>query len=772
MNDVLKKINDYNVIYNSPGISDRTSMPIGNGEIGLSVWVEEDGDLQFYIARTDSITELDRTVKLGKVKISLYPNPFLHRKPFLQELNLVDGYIRILAGESGDQVEIKLFVSKNDSSVYISGFSEKETDVKVTYINWRTEYSKREEINGNIAESPDKVFANEENIVFYHKNEENIIKFTAELQAVGEHMDKIPDFLTGRIFGGLLSLEGNSTLHSDGALVKNRTNSFEVRITTHSEQIHSEDAFVNKLKHIHSQLPDFEKAFRLTADWWNAYWSKSWIFVEGDQEIEPVIEQAIYDVAREKAYPLNNDLPPVTQAYILTKWMTACCSQGDFPIYYNGMLFNLMPGNNEHFSINNFGKGFTSIPLAEPNMDINPDERSWCTEHLWQNIRHPYFSMSARGEAQNLKNLFRYYRSFWDLNRARAKIFYHAEGQHNTEMTLTCGLQSASIYGLDRTNKAVGYSENRSGGAVDISPGLELITLMFDYYAYLADQDFLLHELLPYAKELFLYIETRFTERENGRLVMEPLHCVESYWDTKNPVTVIAGLKACLDCIFKLPKALIQEYDYFVHFQSIVPEIPTEYEDNQLFVSPAEEYNKTKYNCEPTELYTIFPFKLFAHHKPMFDFAVNTYKRSVKNSGTFRPFVIGETPGTPSYSGWQYIGMAAALLGLADDAREILENNCALKNPGYSFPAMWGPIYDAVPDTDHGANILNTLQLMTFQTDEDNIYLLPAFSKDWNVSFKLYAPKNTTVECVYKNQKIEKLIVTPKERGKDIIMCI
>lgn len=91
--------------------------------------------------------------------------------------------------------------------------------------------------------------------------------------------------------------------------------------------------------------------------------------------------------------------------------------------------------------------------------------------------------------------------------------------------------------------------------------------------------------------------------------------------------------------------------------------------------------------------------------------------------GQMRPFSFEDNPGKPSYSGWQYVGNAAAMLGLREVCREILENNCALTNPGNRFPAMWGPIYDAVPDVDHGANIMNLLQLMVLQYDHEKIFL-------------------------------------------------
>jgi hypothetical protein len=47
---------------------------------------------------------------------------------------------------------------------------------------------------------------------------------------------------------------------------------------------------------------------------------------------------------------------------------------------------------------------------------------------------------------------------------------------------------------------------------------------------------------------------------------------------------------------------------------------------------------------------------------------------------------------------------------------------------------------------------------------------LPAWPKNWDVEFKLYAPRNTVVECRYKNGTIEHLKVMPESRQKDVIL--
>ena len=40
-------ISSHDVIWNTPGKNAADSMPIGNGELGINLWVEENGDLLF-----------------------------------------------------------------------------------------------------------------------------------------------------------------------------------------------------------------------------------------------------------------------------------------------------------------------------------------------------------------------------------------------------------------------------------------------------------------------------------------------------------------------------------------------------------------------------------------------------------------------------------------------------------------------------------------------------------------------------------------------------
>ena len=63
------ELSRYNVVWDTPSHNAAGSMPIGNGEVGLSLWVEENGDLLFYVSRTDAWSEICRLLKLGRISL-------------------------------------------------------------------------------------------------------------------------------------------------------------------------------------------------------------------------------------------------------------------------------------------------------------------------------------------------------------------------------------------------------------------------------------------------------------------------------------------------------------------------------------------------------------------------------------------------------------------------------------------------------------------------------------------------------------------------------
>ena len=64
-----------NTVFTTPSQDETGSIPLGNGNVGVNLWVEEDGDLLFYVARNDAISEIDTLLKCGRVRVHLSPKP-------------------------------------------------------------------------------------------------------------------------------------------------------------------------------------------------------------------------------------------------------------------------------------------------------------------------------------------------------------------------------------------------------------------------------------------------------------------------------------------------------------------------------------------------------------------------------------------------------------------------------------------------------------------------------------------------------------------------
>jgi alpha-L-fucosidase 2 len=127
--DISKSLDSYNVSWNVPGHGSAESMPIGNGDIGLNVWVETNGDLNFYISKTDAWSENIRgtwgLLKLGRVVVSLDPRPVV--SPFLQVLKLRTG--EIVVKESN--TNYRIWVDANNPVIHVEAQCKKPVSMTV-----------------------------------------------------------------------------------------------------------------------------------------------------------------------------------------------------------------------------------------------------------------------------------------------------------------------------------------------------------------------------------------------------------------------------------------------------------------------------------------------------------------------------------------------------------------------------------------------------------------------------------------------------------------
>ena len=82
----LEELSRHDVVWTEPGLDAAGSMPIGNGALGANVWVESDGDLVLLLSHVDAYSEVDRLLKLGRIRVEC--DPPLAAAPFVQRHSL------------------------------------------------------------------------------------------------------------------------------------------------------------------------------------------------------------------------------------------------------------------------------------------------------------------------------------------------------------------------------------------------------------------------------------------------------------------------------------------------------------------------------------------------------------------------------------------------------------------------------------------------------------------------------------------------------------
>jgi alpha-L-fucosidase len=733
-------LDSYNVVWTSPSADASGSMPIGNGVVGLNVWVEPGGDLLFYIARVDAWSECDRLLKLGRMRVSLAPNPFAAGRSFRQELILRAGRIAIAAGSGQDKVDLSLLVDARAPVVQLEARSASPIKITASLETWRTErrvLTDKGELQSSwtMRDAPDDIVQREAwesadvladdptAVVWYHRNEHSIVPFTLNHQGLAGIADQFADPLIYRTFGGRME---SPQLRKVGpaSLAGDDVTAATIYIVTHCAQTPALDAWMDAVRQMAAAAVTGSDARTATARWWGDFWDRSWVFVDGD-----VTETA----------GAGDPAPPsrVTQAYILQRWMMAGAARGSFPPKFNGSIFTVDPQ-------------FTG---GQP---FNADWRKWGGCYWWQNTRLPYYPMLAAGDFDLMQPLFDFYEAAVPGCRARARLYYHADGVYFPETMTTFATYANGDYGWNR--RGVDRSVVQCPWwQWAWQQGLELSQLMLDYAAYTGDESFLVKRALPMAREALRYYDSRFARDERGKLMISPTQAVETYWeDVVNDAPSVAGLHAVCDALLALPQRFGTPEDRALWqcVQDATPPLPTRRIDDQLVMAPAEKYQDQRSNVETPELYGLFPFRVLGVDKPDSDAALAAYWR--------RP--------DKSHVGWTQDGAFAALLGLSEEARVDLLAKTRNSNARFRFPAMWGPNFDWLPDQDHGSNLMTLLQLMLLQCDGERIRLLPAWPRQWDVSFKLHACLGTTVECEYRKGVIVSLRVTPAARRADVVV--
>jgi len=730
-------LDECNLVWTSPSADSFGSMPLGNGDVGANVWVEQNGDLLFYVSKVDAYDSAHELKKLGRVRVRFAPA--LATNDFEQTLVLGEGAIAIRAGG----VSLRVWVDANAPVIRVKGESTLLVEVVASFETLRP-----------CEELDDRA----DRLVWGYRNASSEWMKHVQSQNTPEFAATVADPILNRTSG--CRMDGEGFVRADKRSLKlAAAREVDLSVRVLSSQTATLAQWFAKLE------KPVKSDWKTHCQWWDEFWNRSCIFVSGCGAGKINLDQCRFEQFPQgsKAYAGHNEIDAttnafqLTQRYALERFCEAIASRGAVPPPYNGSIFTMdMPAG---------ALGFSG-PKAKP---VSADQRDWATlSFMWQNTRHPFWAMPARGDFDTMLPGMKFVRDGLEVCRDRCQNIFHHDGAFIMEASWW---NNVGVFNWNRVPQHLRYH---------FLATLETPAMMCDYFEHTRDKKFLDEILLPCADEFIKFYELQFPRRDAaGKMIMSPAATVETYQPVTNPNTEITALRYVLAKLLSFDIGAGRKA-HWTKLLGELPELPTRRVRGMDLLAVGDEYSPGREICESPELYSVYPFRqAWLGREDRLAMARQSFHVrcvSLDGTGDDQPVETG---------GWQSAPVQAAYLGLAREAARLASINFNDQfiawhgnvdpdapfpsRPRARFPAFWETKMDGTPDNDHGANSVNALQSMLLQSDGEKIYLLPAWPEDWDVSFKLWANDNATVECVYRGGKVRSLKVTPASRRADVV---
>ena len=703
------------------------SMPCGGGDIGMNVWVEQ-GDVLFYVARSGSFDELNTLLKAGRFRLSLSPG--LDMKNFRQTLHLEEGYVEVSDG----QLSVQLWADVWKPVVHVDVSSPKvKQSIAVTYENWRTrekELTKRECFQTSykfaapkgMKAHADDIVATNNGILFMHQNgAETIFDATVSQQGMDVVKDRLYNPLKNRISGGRMLAKGMVLVDRiSGRYASSDYEGWMYATKVPQRTLHLEVVMANvqgTLEDWAAELEATAKSIRRMADceasrqWWREFWQRS--YIEGNGSI------------------IRN--------YTLFRYMLGCNAHSQWPTKFNGGLFTFDP---EYVN-----------PADE--YKLSPDFRNWGGGvHTAQNQRLVYWPALKNGDFDMLKAQLDFYLRIYKNAEERSRLYWGHEGACLTEQIENYGLPCYPEYGTKRPKGFDPGMERNAWLEYEWDTCLEFCMMALEAHRYggMDIKDYLpmIRSCLRFFDEHYQYLANQRGAKRldgNGKLVLYPGSGGETFKGAYNSTSTIAALRTVAEALM----AIHYDQEEMKALLSRLPDITL----RDGMIAPAMHYERVQ-NVETTQLYPVFPWRMYGVGRPDLDVARRTYENDTL-AVKFR-----------SHVGWKQDAIWAACLGMTDEAQRLV--TLKMQDGPHRFPAFWGPGYDWTPDHNWGGSGMIAVQEMLMQEVDDRIFLFPAWPRDWDVRFRLRASRGTIVEAELRKGKVVNVNVTPARDKEKIVV--
>ncbi|MBQ9714108.1 MAG: hypothetical protein IJV83_02170 [Clostridia bacterium] len=664
------------------------SIPLGNGKIGVNVWISSDGAVHFLLSKGDCWSELYRLLKPAHLVLKTTPNLFAEGAQFA--LSIADGILTV----SNESARLVVYADAFAPCVRLRLTAETPTGVRLDLQNYRNkpidpadDFSNYFMRGGNaqILESADTVVLTDKGgVAQIHRNQESCYGFSLRNQDMAFYIGEEKDPLLGRTFGaGVYSpqMQPDGDGISGGGLTEMTASCFVA-----TEFTDGEAQFVDLLDGLYERYGDETQEKRKKhAQSWRSFWEKTYVYAEGDEDAESI-----------------------TRAFLYQRYMVRCADRDNAPIKFNGSLF-------------------TADQMA--NAPENYDARRWGAPYWFQNTRLIYWYLLYAGDYQSMLPMLDMYLNMTPIATARCNRHFGHEGMLIPETVSYFGLYANANYGFFDGN---GVRKGADGSVLSCGVAtnpyiryhfngmLELSWMMLRYLELSGDTS-RREQIYTFIERTLLFFDKHF-DYVDGKLKMYPISSLETWQLCVNDLPDVAGLQVICEALSApsdIPKVLAELAKKIL---LALPKVPIKETEKGKVLAPCEyAVDPTPRNTENAELYAVFPFGLYGVGKPDLELARRTYQlRAFRHDG-----------------GWSQDPLDAALLGLDEEAERHVVRQSNMRDKRALFPAFWGPNFDETPDQDHGSVTVLSLIFMLLQTDGEEYTAFPAWPKKWNVQFRL-----------------------------------
>jgi hypothetical protein len=736
----------YDVVWTSPSRDSLDSMPLsGRRGAGANVWVQ-DGSLWLYLSHSGAFDERSRLLKLGCLRLTPIGVTFGVGDAFEQKLDLSSGAIVIRSGGSS----VSLWFA--GETLYIEWSDATPRALEVAFATWRDRDREglKLDVWGTHATTGDEVRADERGFVVFHRNADHRPDVAADARKQGVDPDAVHDVITGRVFGAAIAVEGGLSQPTEssvqwqsweGKAWSGRTSArANHRLAVRLAAAVDADPQTWRAEAVDALLPGKADAARAEEQaLWNEFWSRSHVFVN------------VNAAADDPGFLIGRN-------YQLFRYMLACNRDAELPLLFNGGIFTT---DNEPGRITGNNNDELKIDAGRPT---TPDFRRWLgCRFMSQNQRWLGWPALAGGDVDLLTPSLAFYRDRASLAAARAKL-HGADGVVYPEPMDALGLCCVA--------------PRRDGLC-----GAEHLTFHFSMmleHAWMALQahDALgirLDEHLNWVVDAVLFYDSFYRSQTAkrtgqeldalGKLVLYPANGLEYAVGATNPIEVVAGLRRVTESLLRHPDLQNQQRARLTRILATLPDLPIGERDGRRSLLPARSFEKGYNRWEPIEHYAAWPYRLVGVTQP-------TTLQLARDTWTTIPADRARLC-KQDYS-WMANVVNMAACGWTDEAKQrAIYKMANTDSPQARFPAFFGPGHDWLPDHNWGGAGMTGIQEMLLAPEPGptgKLYLLPAWPREWDVSFKLHAPGRTIVEAVVRGGRVVSLEVTPAERRRDIVI--